>query len=147
MQHPNHPNILIPAARVMGVGRTPALPAYQLKRGDELIQDYGKIYKLYQKVDLRPQYVQLKMVSKEGHHTHRTVPLTAHVAVSWGTFNKRWSSQTGGQDIMAKTGRKVKLAGQIDLHTPINSGVSFQGTVDLTKQGQPLLKGKKKIRY
>jgi hypothetical protein len=42
---------------------------------------------------------------------------------------------------MAKTGKKINLIGkQLDLHTPINSGVSFNGKVDLTKQGKKLRK-------
>lgn len=138
MPHPDYPKVQIPAARVMGIGRHPALPAGKLVVGDTLVFDYGKTYKLWKKVNTRPQQVKLEVVSRTGDSTHRTVSLTAHVAVSWGTFIKRWSGTTPktGETSMCKTGKKLKLSGrQIDLHTPINSGVSFNGKVDLTKQG------------
>ena len=151
MTHPMYPKIQIPAARVMGIGRQPALPAEILKAGDQVVLDYGKLYKLQKKIVLAPQRVRLNMISQEtGEQTHRTVSLTSHVAVSWGTFNKRWTAPTKtGGNIMAKTGKKVKLTGQsIDLRSPINTGVSFSGTVDLTKQGNGtpgVLKSGKKV--
>lgn len=144
MTHPMYPRIMIPAARVIGIGRQPALPANQLKPGDKLVLDYGEVYSLQKMVAIPLRKFRLDMVSKGGKYTHRTVPLNAHVAVSWGTFNKRWTVPKTGGNTMAKTGRKVNLTGnnKLDLKTPIKTGVSFQGTVDLTKQGGPK-KGKK----
>jgi len=46
-----------------------------------------------------------------------------------------------------RAGKRIGPGRQIDLHTPIKSGVSFSGKVDLTKQGASLLKKKKSGRY
>jgi len=143
MMHPMYPKLQIPAARVMGIGRQPALPANKLKIGDQLVLDYGKVYNLRKRQIMPSQKMQLHMISPEtGDRTHRTVSLTSHVAVSWVTFNQRWTAplKTGGK-IMA--GKKISPGKQIDLHTPINTGVSFHGTVDLTKQARAPKRGKK----
>jgi hypothetical protein len=155
MMHPKYPKIQIPAARIMGVGRQPALPASVLDIGDNLVLDYGAVYRLQKKVVLTPQRMQLVMAAHNGNSTHRTVTPTTHVAVSWGTFNKHWTvpKTTGGKTMAkstGKTGKKINLTGgQLDLRSPINTGVSFNGKVDLTKQtGTPgILKGGKKIKY
>lgn len=152
MTHPKYPKIQIPAARIMGVGRQPALPANVLDVGDNLVLDYGEVYRLQKKVVLTPQRVKLVMASSKGDSTHRTVTPTTHVAVSWGTFNRHWTvpKTTGGKTMAkstGKTGKKINLTpGQLDLRSPINTGVSFQGTVNLTNQAR-VPSGKKKIKF
>ena len=151
MMHPKYPKIPIPAARVMGIGRMPALPAKKLYPGDMLVLDYGKLYRLQKKIVLAPQRIQLHMAASNGDSVHRTVNPNTHVAVSWGTFDKYWTvpkASTGGKKTMAGKKKnlgmkgKVNLAGSIDMHTPIRTNVSFGGKVDLTKQGR-VPKGKR----
>jgi hypothetical protein len=137
MIHPKHPGVKIPATRLLGVGLHPAVPAYHLKPWDEVVLDYGKIYKISH-MSMKPaNRMQINLVRPD-ETTKRIVSPNTHVAVTWGTFNKRWQIQNGGTQM---AGKKVKLAGKIDMRSPIKSGVSFNGTVDLTKQGGA--KGKK----
>lgn len=141
MMHPKYPKIQIPAARVIGIGRVPAVPAINLSPGDAIVHDYGKIYRLQKIVPFTAKRIKLYM-NRNDDEIRRTVSPNAHVAVSWGTFNKYWTAPkiTGGKRIMAKKNPnlkgKVNLGRNIDLRTPINSGVSFNGRVDLTKQGR-----------
>lgn len=152
MPHPKYPKVFIPAARVMGIGRMPALPAKKLYPGDILVLDYGKTYRLQKKIALAPQKLQLYMTASDGETARRIVASNANVAVSWGTFDKHWAAPTtnGGRKTMAQKKNfnmrgKVPLAKPIDLHTPINTGVSFNGKVNLTKQGRsPRVK---KLKY
>lgn len=135
MIHPRYPRVTIPATRLLGVGLHQAVPAGRLKLGDSVVLDYKATYKI-SFISERPKSNRLQLnLVRFNENVQRIVSPNTHVAVSWGTFNKRWSLPTSVKT-MAKTGKKINLSGkQLDLKTPIDSGVSFHGRVDLTKQG------------